>query len=330
MLPSAPPKASVIVSTEPHREGGTPMRLATIAISGQHRPAVILGDQVLDLIAARATSPAARLLPGSILEILAAEDAGRALLDRAIKETEARVPLASVKLAAPIPHPRMVLAIGANYRAHLEEMNTAIPMTPVSFHKNAAEVTGTGDDIVLPAIAPTMVDWEGEFAVVIGRRCHAVAEADALSHVAGYTIVNDVSARDWVAPAFTASGLIPTITAWEHNVLGKLFPTFCPIGPWIVTAEEIADPHNLAITTRLNGQVMQSSNTNDLVFNVAQIIAHYSRFLTFLPGDIISTGSPSGVGFGMKPQVFMKNGDTIEVEIEGIGRLRNQVVQSAG
>ena len=305
------------------------MRLATIEVAGQHRPAIVSGNQVLDLVAARAVSPAARLLPDSMLEILAAQDSGRALLDRALIEagsTQAALrDLDQTKLAAPIPLPRTILAVGANYHEHLKEMNTAGPETPMCFYKSASSVIGTEDDIILPDASPDHVDWEGEFAAVIGRVCHRVSQAEALSHVGGYTILNDVSARDWVAPAFTAQGMIPTIVAWEHNILGKLYPTFCPIGPVIVTADEIADPHKLAIETRVNGRVMQSSNTADLVFDVAKIISYYSQFLTFLPGDIITTGSPSGVGFGMKPPIFLRDGDTVEVTVEGIGTLRNRV-----
>jgi 2-keto-4-pentenoate hydratase/2-oxohepta-3-ene-1,7-dioic acid hydratase in catechol pathway len=171
----------------------------------------------------------------------------------------------------------------------------------------------------------TAIQPEGEFTAVIGRTCHDVSETEALDYVVGYTIVNDVSARDFVAAAQAAQGMIPTIVAWEHNILGKLYPTFCPMGPYIVTADEIGDPNALHIETRLNGQIVQDSNTSDLVFNVAQIVAYYSKFLTFEPGDLITTGSPSGVGSGRKPQLFMRDGDTIEVTIEKLGTLRNPV-----
>ena len=187
----------------------------------------------------------------------------------------------------------------------------------------------SGDQIILPPIRADMVDWEGEFAAVIGRTCHNVTETEALEYVAGYTILNDVSARDWVAPAFQAEGTIPSIVAWEHNILGKLFPTFCPMGPVIVTSNEIRNPHNLGIQTRLNGEVVQDSNTSDLVFDLNHIISYYSQFLTFLPGDIIATGSPSGVGYGRRPQKFMRAGDTIEVSVECIGTLTNKVVKSS-
>jgi acylpyruvate hydrolase len=170
-----------------------------------------------------------------------------------------------------------------------------------------------------------MLDWEGEFTVVMGKACHRVKEAQALDYVAGYTIVNDVSARDWVAPIFAATGIMGPIHAWEHNVLGKMFPTFCPMGPVIATSDEVPDPGNVKIQTRLNGRVMQDANTDDLVFSVAKLIEYYSQFYLFKPGDCITTGSPSGVGFGRNPKVFMKAGDVIEVEVQGVGVLRNPI-----
>ena len=312
------------------------MRLSTISVSNELRPAIVVGDKVIDLMAARALAPAARLLPADMLGILAGEQAARTLLTQIVDDAATRadayaaqgalMPLAQVTLAAPLANPRMILSIGANYHEHLKEMNTPPPATPMGFHKALSSVIGPEEPIVLPRIAPDMVDWEGEFTIVMGRACHNVSEDEALDYVAGYTIINDVSARDWVVPAFQAQGMINTIVAWEHNILGKLFPTFCPMGPVIVTTDEIRDPHNLKVETRLNGAVMQSSNTSDLVFNVKQIIAYYSKFLTFHPGDMISTGSPSGVGFGRKPPIFMKAGDTIEVTIETIGTLRNPIV----
>ena len=170
-----------------------------------------------------------------------------------------------------------------------------------------------------------MVDWEGEFSVVIGKGGHRIPAAKALDHVAGYTIVNDVSARDWVAPIFSSSGIMGPIHAWEHNLLGKMMPTFCPMGPCLATRDEVPDPDDVRIITRLNGQVMQDANTDDLVFNVVKLIEYYSQFYRFQPGDCITTGSPSGVGYGRNPKVFMKAGDTIEVEASGIGVLSNPV-----
>lgn len=146
-----------------------------------------------------------------------------------------------MRLVALIPEPTLILSCGMNYHEHLREMNTPVPETPTAFTKNAASVIGPGETIRLPRSAPTMVDWEGEFTVVIGKAAFDVSESEAMKHVAGYTIINDVSARDWVAPIFASKGIMPSILAWEHNILGKQFPTFCPMGPAIVTADDIDD-----------------------------------------------------------------------------------------
>jgi 2-keto-4-pentenoate hydratase/2-oxohepta-3-ene-1,7-dioic acid hydratase in catechol pathway len=204
-------------------------------------------------------------------------------------------------------------------------MKTPVPDKPAAFTKSVASIIGSGQAIKVPPGHPDMLDWEGEFSVVIGKPCHRVSAAAALNYVAGYTLVNDVSARDWVAPLFAATGVMGPIHAWEHNLLGKMFPTFCPMGPAIATADELLDPTNVHIETRLNGKVMQSASTDDLVFGVAELIAYYSEFYLFQPGDIITTGSPSGVGYGRTPKLFMKPGDVVEVEVKQIGVLRNPI-----
>jgi 2-keto-4-pentenoate hydratase/2-oxohepta-3-ene-1,7-dioic acid hydratase in catechol pathway len=229
------------------------------------------------------------------------------------------------KLHAPIPDPGMVLSVGMNYHEHLKEMKTPVPEKPAAFTKSVASIIACGEPILLPKAYPDMVDWEGEFTVVIGRACHRVTADKALDYVAGYTIVNDVSARNWVAPIFSAGGGMAAIHAWEHNLLGKMLPTFCPMGPVIATKDEVPDPDDVKIVTRLNGQVMQDANTDDLVFSIPKLIEYYSQFYRFRPGDCITTGSPSGVGYGRNPKVFMKAGDTIEVEVSGIGVLSNPV-----
>jgi 2-keto-4-pentenoate hydratase/2-oxohepta-3-ene-1,7-dioic acid hydratase in catechol pathway len=244
---------------------------------------------------------------------------------KVLKSKKHRTPLARAKLLAPIADPGMVLSVGMNYHEHLKEMKTPVPEKPAAFTKSVASIIATGEPIRPPASNAGMLDWEGEFSVVIGKRCHAVKAADALNYVAGYTLVNDVSARDWVAPIFQSQGIMGPIHAWEHNLLGKMFPTFCPMGPCIATRDEIADPGNVRIQTRLNGQVMQDANTDDLVFSVPQLIEYYSQFYLFRPGDVITTGSPSGVGFGRNPKVFMKPGDVVEVEVQQIGVLRNPI-----
>ena len=311
------------------------MQLATIVRHDELRPAMAIGNDILDFRAAAKILPHCERVANSMFEIVSGGDEVVRLLqdiagqvaghEISLRDAGALVPVAETKFAAPLPNPGMVLSIGANYHEHLREMNTVAPETPMGFYKSVASIIGHGDAIILPASNPDMVDWEGEFSVVIGRPCHHVNEAESLDYVAGYTIINDVSARDWVAPAFNAQGMIGQIVAWEHNILGKLFPTFCPMGPYIVTADEISNPDNLRLETRLNGIVMQSSNTSDLVFNVPKIIAYYSQFIQFRPGDIITTGSPSGVGYGRDPKLFMKPGDVVEVEIEGLGTLRNDI-----
>jgi 2-keto-4-pentenoate hydratase/2-oxohepta-3-ene-1,7-dioic acid hydratase in catechol pathway len=213
-----------------------------------------------------------------------------------------------------------------NYREHLREMNSAVPDYPTSFIKNNNAIVGPGAPIVLPASHPDMVDWEGEFSVVIGRPCHGVAESEALDYVAGYTLINDVSARDWVAPVFAATAVMPGVLAWERNLLGKQFPTFCPVGPVLATRDEVPNPDDVQLTTLLNGDTMQSANTDDLVFGVRKLIAYYSQWYRLRPGDILTTGSPSGVGFGRKPPLFMRPGDRIEVRASGVGTLANPVV----
>src|SRR3989442_725518 len=213
----------------------------------------------------------------------------------------------------------MGLSCGMNYYEHLKEMKTPVPQKPAAFTKSVASIIGPGEPIVLPPSTLGMVDWEGELSVVIGKACHRVAAAAALDYVAVYTIVNDVSARDWVAPIFSSTGVMGPIHAWEHNLLGKMFPTFCPMGPALVTRDEVPDPHHLRLTTRLNGKVMQSANTDDLVFNVAQLIEYYSQFYRFLPGDVITTGSPSGVGYGSSPMCSTSTSITSPARMKTFG-----------
>jgi 2-keto-4-pentenoate hydratase/2-oxohepta-3-ene-1,7-dioic acid hydratase in catechol pathway len=170
-----------------------------------------------------------------------------------------------------------------------------------------------------------MVDWEAELVVVIGRSCHQASEAEAAECIGGYMIANDVSARNWSAAVRQQTGIMGPIYAWEMNLLGKQFPTFCPLGPALVTRDEISDPANLAITTRINGEIMQSSNTSEMIFSPAFLISHYSRFYRFQPGDIILTGTPAGVGAGRNPKRFLAAGEVVEITIDQIGTIRNPV-----
>jgi 2-keto-4-pentenoate hydratase/2-oxohepta-3-ene-1,7-dioic acid hydratase in catechol pathway len=287
------------------------MKLVTFEIDHRARPGRLSGDEIVDL---HALAPDVRTILEQDLLGKAAAAAGRS------------VPLKEVKLLAPIPNPGMVLSVGMNYHEHLKEMKTPVPEKPAAFTKSVASIIGPDAPIRIPPSNPDMLDWEGEFSVVIGKPCHRVKAAQALDYVAGYTIVNDVSARDWVAPIFSATGVMGPIHAWEHNLLGKMFPTFCPMGPVLATKDEVPDPANVKLQTRLNGTLMQDANTDDLVFSVVELIEYYSQFYLFRPGDVITTGSPSGVGYGRNPKVFMKAGDIVEVEVQGVGVLRNPLL----
>jgi 2-keto-4-pentenoate hydratase/2-oxohepta-3-ene-1,7-dioic acid hydratase in catechol pathway len=247
------------------------------------------------------------------------------VLNEQLRASDALIPAASAQLLAPIPDPCLVLSCGMNYRAHLHEMGAELPNHPTAFLKSPNSVIGPGAHIVLPREQGDMVDWEAEFTAIIGRRCHNVSLAEALDYVAGYTMVNDVSARNWVQRMDDLKGL-EAAAAWDMNLLGKQYPTFCPMGPAMVTKDEIADPDNVRFEVKVNGQVMQSACTDDLAFNVAALIAHYSKWHVFQPGDAITTGSPAGVGMGRKPWVFLRAGDVVTLNADKIGSMQNLVV----
>ena len=212
---------------------------------------------------------------------------------------------------APVPRPGKLICIGLNYRDHAAESNMPIPERPVVFSKFSTGVIAPGEAVVLPA-SSSQVDYEAELAVVIGRRAKNVKAVRAMEYVLGYTAFNDVSARDFQF----ADG------QWQR---GKSCDTFAPMGPSIITADEIPDPHKLSIKLILNGKTMQDSNTDQLIFGVPQLIEFLSETITLEPGDVIATGTPPGVGFARKPPVFLKSGDEMVVEIEGIGQLNNPV-----
>lgn len=215
-------------------------------------------------------------------------------------------------LLAPVTGPQKIIAVGFNYRAHGEELAAEPPPAPLLFNKAPSAIIGNDDVIVAPPHLSPEVDYEGELAVIIGTRAHQVSVDTALEHVLGYTICNDVSARD----AQRDDG---------QFFRAKSFDTFCPLGPWIVTTDELPDPQALSIRTTVNGELRQNSPTSDMVFSVAEIISYASQYLTLVPGDVITTGSPAGVGAGLQPPKFLADGDEIVVEIDGIGTLRNIV-----
>jgi 2-keto-4-pentenoate hydratase/2-oxohepta-3-ene-1,7-dioic acid hydratase in catechol pathway len=222
------------------------------------------------------------------------------------------LPLSQVKLHAPLRNPPRVFAIGLNYRDHAKESGMALPTSPVVFIKLQSSIIGPGEPIVLPKNS-TQPDYEAEFAFVIGKGGYRIPAAAWREHVYGYTIVNDVSARD---VQFAS-------TQWS---MSKSFPTFCPIGPAIVTADEIPDPHNLAIELSIDGEVLQSSNTRELVFKIPELIEYLSSITPLEPGDIVSTGTPPGVGLGRTPKRWLKPGETVTITVEGVGSLTNPVV----
>jgi 2-keto-4-pentenoate hydratase/2-oxohepta-3-ene-1,7-dioic acid hydratase in catechol pathway len=218
--------------------------------------------------------------------------------------------LSDIRVEVPLRHPSKVVAIGQNYMDHCRECNAPIPTRPIVFAKFPSSLIGPTDDIQWCSELTQQVDWEAELGVVIGKAARHVPEETALDYVFGYTVINDVSARD----------LQGGDGQW---VRGKSLDTFCPMGPGIVTADEIPDPQDLDVRCWVNGMVMQDSNTLEMIFNVRYLISFLSRAFTLNPGDVISTGTPHGVGVGRDPQIFLQDGDVVEVEVERIGRLRN-------
>lgn len=238
------------------------------------------------------------------------------LLDPAVRAAVADnlgdpVALADVTLRNPLPDARLVLAVGLNYAAHAAETGKAVPEFPVVFNKQVGCLTGPHDPIYRPE-GIEMLDYEGELAFVIGRRARNVASGQGLEHIGGYTIMNDVSTRDWQYRS-------PTWT------LGKSFDTHGPTGPWVVTSDEIADPGHLRLRTWVNGELRQDADTSDLIFDCGRLVEIISEMVTLQPGDIVSTGTPSGVGLG-HPGWFLEVGDVVRIEIESIGAIENTVV----
>jgi 2-keto-4-pentenoate hydratase/2-oxohepta-3-ene-1,7-dioic acid hydratase in catechol pathway len=252
-----------------------------------------------------------------MLSVLAGGAAAKDAIAAFIAEPPAgaTVPLASVKILAPIPRPPKFICVGLNYRDHAIESNMAIPKVPTIFSKFSNTVIAPGENIVLPKQSTTP-DYEAEFAFVIGTGGRHIAAENWKDHVFGYTIVNDVSARD-------------IQLATSQWLMGKTFDTFAPMGPYLVTADEIADPHNLKIGLSIDGVVLQDSNTKELIFKIPELIAFLSSVFTLEPGDVVSTGTPAGVGFARKPPRLLQPGDNVVVSIEGLGELRNPVVAEA-
>lgn len=298
------------------------MKLVTFGPVGNEAPGVLVDDDTiapLDPVLEAEGLPTATL--GPVIEHL---ERLRPAIDALIDNPAHTIPLARTRLGAPVPSPATVFAAGANYASHLRELAAAghafgeAPGKPVLFAKPPRAVCGPTDAIVRPA-ETRMLDYEGELAVVIGRRGRRIAREHASDHIAGYTVANDVTARDVVIGDSARHPMLAQL------LRGKGYDTFCPLGPWLVTADEIRDPAALRITVRVNGEQRQDAWTSDMVHDVPSLVASVSECFTLCPGDVILTGSPPGVGFAMKPPRALRDGDVVEVSVTGLGTLRNPV-----
>jgi 2-keto-4-pentenoate hydratase/2-oxohepta-3-ene-1,7-dioic acid hydratase in catechol pathway len=269
------------------------------------RTGVVVDDAVVDL-----TDPSVAL-PGDMTDFLVAGPAAIERADDATRSGARRLALDQVHLRPPVPHPAKVLGIGLNYAAHVAETGATRPEHQVWFNKQRTCVIGPGDAIEIPRVS-AQVDYEGELAMVIGRRCRHVPAAGAASVVAGFTVLNDVTVRDW-------QWRTPTWT------LGKSFDTHGPTGPWIVTGDEVGDPHRLGLRTWVNGDLRQDASTDDLIFSCWEQVEYLSTVFTLEPGDIISTGTPAGVGMSFDPPRWLVDGDVVRIEIDRVGTLENPV-----
>jgi len=305
------------------------VKLVTYIHQGTPRLGAISDSQVIDLALAwdaypkRTDAPASRQggFPDDMSSLLQSDDTTWQLARSVAAWAEAlpdpagaslRRPLAQVRLAPPLANPSKIICVGLNYHDHCREQNIKVPDRPILFAKFPSSIIGPGDEITWPPDASHKVDYEAEFAVVIGREGRQIPIDQAYNYVAGYTIVNDVSARD-------------VQFSDEQWVRGKSFDTFCPMGPYLLTADEVPDPHALRIRCWVNGELRQDSNTRELIFKVPDLLAYISKTCTLMPGDILSTGTPGGVGVFRDPQVFLNAGDLVEIEIDKLGRLQNRV-----
>ena len=272
------------------------MLIARHLVNDTPQIAAIIGDEIVNLSTPHQDMPEF-LASGVEIDTLLTDDVR---------------PLAEAKLLPPVGAPPAILAVGLNYRAHAEEGGREVPSTPVIFTKHHNCVIGPGDGIHIPRAAPDKVDYEGELAIVIGKRCRHVPKDRAHEIIAGYTVMNDVSVRDWQRAS-------PTM------LMGKSWDTHGPIGPWMATSDQI-DPHNLQLTTRVNDEIRQNSRTDDLIFDCFDIVEHHSTAFTLEAGTVIATGTPAGVGLYWDPPKMLKAGDEVSITIEGIGTLTNPVI----
>ena len=285
------------------------MRLVTYIYEDQLKPGAMRGNDIVDISAA---AP-------DILSLISMKDKGLAQVQDLLQTNTDALSLEQVQLAAPIPSPRRnIMCLGLNYVEHAEEhysvagQQTKVPEYPLIFNKATTTANGPFDDFRYDAAVTAELDWEVELAIIIGKEGRNVSAEKAMDYVYGYTVLNDLSARD--------------LQRFHIQFFkGKSLDGSCPMGPWIVTKDQLPDPQNLQLVSRVNGQVKQNSNTSLMIFNIPSIIEHLSFGMSLLPGDIIATGTPSGVGFARQPPEFLKAGDIVECEVEGIGAIRNVI-----
>lgn len=282
------------------------MKLVTFTYNNQSRVGAVVDDAIVDSLDASD-------IPATMIEFLALGDQAVMAMQRQIDSGASRIALSKAALNAPVPRPGKYLAISLNYADHIAETGKEKPQYPSFFSKQSSCVIGNGEAIHRPKVSDKL-DYEGELAFVIGKRCRHVSAGNAHAVIAGFTIANDVSVRDWQVRS-------PTM------MIGKSFDTCGPLGPWIVTSDEINDPHNLDIKTWVDAEIRQDSNTRQMIFNCYEMIAYLSQAMTLEPGDVISTGTPAGVGVTMQPRGYLKPGQTVRIEIEKIGTLTNPVIQ---
>ncbi|MEM7019637.1 MAG: fumarylacetoacetate hydrolase family protein [Pseudomonadota bacterium] len=283
------------------------MKLVTFTHGGSTRIGVRTDSGIVDLAAA------APDLPREMCALLEAGADALAAAKSASAQANSTIPEADVTIESPILRPPKILAVGLNYKDHIAETGREAPKVPMIFNKQSTSITGPDTPVHIPKAAPDRIDYEGEFAVVIGRRCRHVPRDRAHEVIAGYAVANDISVRDWQMRS-------PTFT------MGKSWDTHCPLGPWLVTADEVGDPHTLELKTWVNGELRQHSNTRELLFDSFALIEHLSTAFTLEPGDVISTGTPSGVGIAMDPPNCLKDGDVVRVEIDKLGVLENTMI----
>jgi len=283
------------------------VKLIRFGPNGKERPGVVLEDGIIKDVSGWIDEYDRSFFGGNGLEVLEYE----------LRSAKPETLESGTRLGPPVKDPSKIICVGLNYAGHAKESGMAVPKEPVLFFKSTSSITGPNDNIIIPK-GSKKTDWEVELAFVIGKRASYVEKEQAMDHVAGYVLHNDISEREF------------QLEREGQWVKGKSADSFAPIGPWLVTRDEIADPQNLDLWLKVNGETVQASNTSDMVFGVAHLVSYISQFMTLLPGDIISTGTPFGVGMGFDPPRYLKPGDVVELGVEGLGQARQEVIAYEG